>query len=201
MLIGIYGKARSGKDTVANHLFHEWGFVKYSFANPLKSIVAELFDMTNEQMNGDLKEVVDERYGKSPRWLLQHIGTDVFRALYENVWSDLGIRRYNNAKKEHGPDIRMVIPDVRFPNEMEAIKVAGGYIWKTVRPDHEGAKTGIANHPSEVSLDGLPDSAFDSVLSAASGQIPLLLQKAETAVEKILAEHGILKGAGHGRPL
>jgi len=58
-------KAHSGKDTLADYLEEEKGFIKYSFAKKLKSVVADLYGFTHEQMYGELKNVPDPRYIKS----------------------------------------------------------------------------------------------------------------------------------------
>jgi hypothetical protein len=183
MLIGLVGKARSGKDTVANHLAKTHGFRRVAFADKLKEVCMELLDLSQDQCYGDLKEVEDPRYGKTPRWILQYIGTDVFRQIRPNIWVDLVVDRYETLIHGfHG----LAVSDVRFPNEVEAIKLKGGFIWKTERTDHGGASGGIEGHASETSLDGLPDSAFDLVLSAGSGQIQRLYTQADQGVSGIL---------------
>lgn len=199
MLIGICGKARSGKDTVAEHLSCVYGFETYSLAKPLKSLVMDLFQMSHEQAYGDAKEIIDPRYDKSPRWLLQFIGTEVFRDLYDDIWIDAGMREYrkclNDRRQqcvelcEPALDFGFVIPDVRFPNEFEAIKRNGGYIWKTVREDHIGASSGIEGHRSETSLDSIPDSDFDHILHATSGQISFLYKQADEGIFKIRKDY------------
>lgn len=55
-VIGITGKARSGKDTVANLLIEKCGFIRYSFAAPIKDSVQEMFDWNERHREGDLKE-------------------------------------------------------------------------------------------------------------------------------------------------
>jgi len=178
MLIGIMGAARSGKDTIATHLKYKYGFIPYSFATPLKDVVGDLFDLSHDQLYGELKEVIDPRYDKSPRWLLQYIGTDVFRKLYPNCWVDKGVRMYRKRLEEDG-EVRMVIPDVRFRNEFDAIKEAGGHVWKTVRTDHHGASGGIEGHPSEVEMQSIPDKEIDMVVSAVTGELGKLYEAAD----------------------
>ena len=80
MLIGFMGIKGSGKDTCADLLIQNYGFMKKSFADPLKHACKELFLFTNEQVFGTQlqKETPDPRwFGCSPRVALQYVGTDL----------------------------------------------------------------------------------------------------------------------------
>lgn len=57
MIISVSGYARSGKDTMADVLIKEKGFIKMSFAKALKDICKEVFELTEEHVNGDLKDI------------------------------------------------------------------------------------------------------------------------------------------------
>lgn len=187
MIIGLHGKAKSGKSTVANRLF-DHGFDEMTFAYPLKELVANLFDMTWDQVcDEELKEKIDLRYGMSPRRILQHLGTDVFREMYPNVWIDHLIRRKNKIERQ-APGTRLVVSDVRFKNEKEAIEKEGGYVWKIVRRENPGSSSGFQGHPSECDLDGVHDSSFSAVLTASSGDVEGLLARADEEVSKLLKE-------------
>ena len=48
-LIGLTGKARSGKDTVANYLFNQHGYTRIAFADPVKLAAQQVFGLTHEQ--------------------------------------------------------------------------------------------------------------------------------------------------------
>jgi hypothetical protein len=63
-LIGVCGTAGSGKDTVADILVLEHGFVKVAFADPLKRICRELHLFTDEQLWGPsrARNAADTRY-------------------------------------------------------------------------------------------------------------------------------------------
>lgn len=188
MLIGLHGKAQSGKSTVAEHLFTH-GFDEMTFAYPLKELVVDLFDLSWDQvLDEELKEKIDLRYGMSPRRMLQHLGTDVFREIYPNIWVDHLIRRIKRLKKDK-PELRIVASDVRFKNEKEAIEKEGGYVWKIVRRGNTGSSSGIEGHASECDLDSVPDSDFSAVLVAESGDIEGLLGKADQEVSKLLKEN------------
>ena len=188
MLIGLHGKAQSGKSTVAEHLFTH-GFDEMTFAYPLKELVVDLFDLSWDQvLDEELKEKIDLRYGMSPRRMLQHLGTDVFRQMYPNIWIDHLVRRAKRLKKT-GQGERLVVSDVRFKNEKEAIEKEGGHVWKIVRGNNPGSASGFEGHASECDLDSVPDSDFSAVLVAESGDIKGLLGKADQEVSKLLKEN------------
>lgn len=139
MIIGICGLIGSGKDTIASHLVEQHGYERYSWASPLKDITAQLFGWDREMLEGTTaeqraeREIKDEwwsaKLGKSwtPRYALQYMGTEVMRnALDPNIWVLAGMKRI--AGKQN-----VVIPDTRFPNEIQAIREMGGKIWNVRR--------------------------------------------------------------------
>ena len=138
MIVGICGFIGSGKDTAADYLvnFHE--FRRESFAATLKDAVAAVFGWDRDMLEGRTKqarewrEQVDpwwsERLGMpnlTPRWVLQYWGTEVCRkAFHDDIW----IASLENKLRTSLDDL--VISDCRFPNEIAAIKRAGGsVIW------------------------------------------------------------------------
>ncbi len=120
MLIGLAGKKGSGKSTAAAAVIDK-GARSYSLATPLKLLIGQCYQLSHEQLFGELKEIVDERYGKTPRQLLQEVGTDVLRAYDPNIWVHCLPYLVKAA-------ITTIIDDVRFPNEVKAIQAAGGVV-------------------------------------------------------------------------
>ena len=123
--IGIAGRARAGKDTVAQFMidyFHSFGIqaVRVGLADKVKEIVADLYGFSHEQCHGSLKDVIDFRYGFTPRFAFQRFGTEVARQVYQDTWV--------NYVLDHSVDGVTIIPDVRFHNEAEAILNRGGLI-------------------------------------------------------------------------
>ena len=118
MIVGLIGKKGHGKDTFADYLVEHYGFVKLSFAEPLKKVCKELFLLTDEQLYDPMeKEKVDERWGKSPRQLMQIIGTDILRKYYdEKIWVNLLLKKMEHYKKKN-----IVICDIRHPNELDLV--------------------------------------------------------------------------------
>jgi hypothetical protein len=136
MIIGICGFIGSGKDTVADYLvnFHE--FRRESFASTLKDAVANVFGWDRTMLEGRTKEArewreqVDPWWAErldmptlTPRWVLQFWGTEVCRkSFHDDIWIASLENKIRNSKDN------VVISDCRFPNEISAIKNAGGTI-------------------------------------------------------------------------
>ena len=133
MLIGIVGLIGSGKGTVSDRLVQKHGYIKDSFAKSLKDAVAAMFNWDRNMLEGDTKssrhwrEQPDafwsERLGKpvTPRWVLQHFGTEVMRGqMYDGIWLDSCMGRYKGQNT--------VIAGTRFINEIKTIKAHGGII-------------------------------------------------------------------------
>lgn len=115
-IVGIAGPARSGKDTLAD-TFKEAGFRRFALADPMKEHLARVFDWSIDHLYGDLKDVVDPKWGFSPRKALQLYGTEFGRALRDDFWIE-----YANVTL--GPGL-WVIPDIRFDNEAEFCRANG----------------------------------------------------------------------------
>jgi hypothetical protein len=146
MLIGVSGKKRAGKDTAGKFLVEDHGFKAMAFAEPLKEAAKIIFGWTEEHVNGRLKEVIDPFWGFSPRWALQHMGTEAMRKVIDDqIWVKATMRKALPLVKAGG---NVVITDVRFPNEANAIREAGGQLWRVER---QGLET--SDHASETALD------------------------------------------------
>jgi hypothetical protein len=140
MIIGFVGLIGSGKDTAADYLVNTHGFRRDSFANTLKDAVACVFGWDRTLLEGRTKEAREWREQRdewwstrlgmdiTPRWILQYWGTDVCRKSFHN---DIWIASLENKIRKTGDNI--VISDVRFPNEIDAIHNAGGLVVRIKR--------------------------------------------------------------------
>jgi hypothetical protein len=186
MIIGVCGLIGSGKDTIADYLQNIHEFRRESFASTLKDAVAAVFGWDRELLEGRTKESrawreqVDPWWSArldmpdlTPRWVLQHWGTEVVRrSFHDDTW----IASLENKLRKTGDDV--VISDCRFPNEIAAIKRAGGTVIRVVRgPEPNwyntalGANSGIATdqnllkqlgvHASETAWIG---TDFDAIV-------------------------------------
>lgn len=157
-LIGLTGKARSGKDTIASYLWHSAGFTRIAFADPLKLAAQNIFGLTDGQTwDDELKEVVIERIGLSPRQIFQKLGTEAVRNVFgESTWLKRWLVGYDFLKETDD----IVVPDVRFDNENALIKSLGGIIVEVRRGPGLVGSTG--DHASEHGLSTLPDVVIEN---------------------------------------
>ena len=178
MLIVVLGKKGSGKDTFSDYIIEKHGFIKYSFADPLKKGLQHFFNLTDEQLyDPKIKEMVDPRWGVSPRQLFQVIGTDVFqyslKKFLPNInstdnndtrthWVILFKQWYEkllNENQNQNPNV--IIADGRFIHEIEEIKKMGGKIIKVIRPVFDNNKD---MHKSEMEMDEIPTEYIDNII-------------------------------------
>jgi hypothetical protein len=136
MIIGVCGFIGSGKDTIADYLTNFHGFRRESFASTLKDAVSQVFGWDRTLLEGrtaearEWREQVDPWWAErldmptlTPRWVLQYWGTEVARkSFHDDIWIASLENKLRNSKDN------IVISDCRFPNEIQAIKKAGGQI-------------------------------------------------------------------------
>lgn len=175
MIIGLAGRKGCGKSSVAEILHEKYGYRKMSFASPLKEMLLAMGLTEDEVYNIDLKEKKIERYGKSPRELMQICGTEFARNMVcEDVWV-----KALEAKIEPEFDDMIVIDDVRFPNEAEMIRKKGGRI---IRVTRTGQELGMVDtHTSEA---GIPLELIDHEIKNVSCYITDL----EAATVRVMEE-------------
>jgi hypothetical protein len=121
----------------------------------------------------------------TPRYALQTLGTEWGRNCYEDVWIEYGIRIAKELNQtgyctytekeglvEHEKDQGLiggvVFSDLRFKNEFEAVRKAGGILIRIKREGYEGG-VGIAGHASEAEQKEVSDSYFDYVIENPAG--------------------------------
>lgn len=183
-IIGIAGRKRAGKDTLASALATKYGYERVSFADPLKAIVADvnpIIEAYDSGPYGGAQEwrLHDELHHNSSenmppysphaweaaktmpevRRLLQALGTACREHIDSDVWIKAAMRKVT-AHQHAGRNV--VIPDVRFPNEAEAIKLLGGIVVRINRPGVTAGTAAIDLHPSETAMDNYP--MYDAVI-------------------------------------
>lgn len=159
-----------------------WPHIKmYNFSDELKKMCYELFDIpieclygTDEQKNQKQEHLQWENMPgvglfnmtkmagnqgvkggeMTSREFMQYLGTEIMRNMYAPVWTNATMKRIAREQSEIS-----VICDVRFPNEVKAIKDSGGHVIKLERNMHPED-----NHASESSLDCMDKSEFSLIV-------------------------------------
>lgn len=157
MIISLSGFRGSGKDTAADYLVKQYGFVRLPWAAPLKDVVSILFGWDRTKLNGSTPEdrlwraQPDTYWEEKLDWFnnpaskrkelsrftplvaLQYVGTDLFRDMISpNFWVAINERHFSSHD-------RIVITDTRFPQEIQAIKS---------HPDHTGHCLEVHRNPT-----------------------------------------------------
>lgn len=162
LLIGLSGKRGSGKDTAVDYLKERYGFQRMAFADNVRRACQAVFFMTDEQLNGRLKETPDLYWDMTPRYAMQHLATEGMRHVFgDNVWIKSMFR------DDTWSMIDTAISDVRFLSEIEAVKARGGKIVRLLRNPYPHERTLFQRltgrnrlHQSERELDRYEDWDF-----------------------------------------
>lgn len=175
LIVGLSGKKRSGKNSVyflSKILVDEddTGVLrKVSMADALKEIAIGL----------GWNEVKDDK----GRRLLQLLGTQVCReCIDDGYWVKRAEERIQKLLAEPKPPKLIMIPDIRFPNEVEMVRRLGGELWRVRRPVIEYTQTDT--HISETALDNYTD--WDVRLIA--NNMDELFQVVKVQVERLQKE-------------
>ena len=181
MIVGFVGKKGSGKSTAAKFLEEEHGFCRHNFKDAL---IAELKHKMPETLRemvhavalvSDGEWTVDRLFAEKPpiaRALLQNYGTDVRRADDPEYWVDLW---RNFALVPDNKNI--VVDDVRFENEAQAIRDMGGCLIRIMK--NSPVVTEQDNHPSETEQD---DIVVNHEIVVEKGDLKTLKERVFRAV-------------------
>lgn len=158
-LIGLSGKAGSGKTTVARFLCTAFDWREVSLADPIRAGLNAMLGIPVDLMfDQQRKNEVLPGVQLSARELMQSLGTDWGRSMVDDrVW----IRQATAsiaAIRRSAPDARgVVVPDIRFANEAEWIRSMGGQVWHIgdrKMGGSYGMPTAAAEHASEAGITG-----------------------------------------------
>lgn len=158
-LIALYSPVMGcGKSTAAQYLDEKHSFLRMSFAAPLKGMLYELLTHSMGFDSCDVQEMLHGSDKERPipgleplttRTLAQTIGTDWGRKLDPDFWVKIMAARLKRCSFD-----RVVIDDMRFPNEYDLVVKLGGLPVLLIRPGAQATN----NHPSEGQLAGKPFS-------------------------------------------
>ena len=155
-IIAICGVKRSGKDTLADYIVSRYGFEKIRIADPLKHMCKGLFGLTDAQIEGDDKEVIDPRWGVAPRAILQFVGTEMFQFKLQKLMPHVGRSFWMRQLLETHTHGCFVISDMRFLHEYEILKAAEPdlVVIKLMRDTVKS--NSFSEHSSEKEWDRIP---------------------------------------------
>ncbi|MBC8132300.1 MAG: hypothetical protein H7X95_04910 [Deltaproteobacteria bacterium] len=165
----------------------------------MKRAVQKVFGFSDAQLWGTQaeKEEIDSRYGFSPRWLLQRLGTEGLRDEFgEDIHLQAllhGLRKEEQARALQGAatPCLYVVDDVRFPNDARFIAQGGpgfvGAVLKIVATDVPAPSH--AGHASELSIDDVSDTDIAAtVVSSRALGVPHLVAE----IDRVLLNSPLL---------
>jgi len=194
-VIALSGWKRSGKDTVAEYLVKDKGFVRLGFADVLKDMVSEQYNIPREwcddpefkekpikympvDSEDDFAEMIHSFMHKelnsgywTPRTLCILEGS-VKRAARSDYWTKKVIDKIfsiDSNKQLDNTEALVVISDLRFQSEIKQLKQAFGEDLITLRINRFDEPS--SNDPTERDLDKYE---FDKIVENKSTIINLI---------------------------
>jgi hypothetical protein len=180
-LIGLTGLAGTGKDTVREMLERDHGFTGLAFADPIRQMIRTLLAENGfdpEYMDDRaLKELPIPALGVSYRNLAQTLGTEWGRkCMGRRFWLQIAHAFIIEQRRQGGREF--VVSDVRFANEAEWIKEAGGEVWRIERRaaapvrDHESERHVVAIEADRVIVNnGTVEDLWCQVSALVGGEV------------------------------
>lgn len=200
LILGVSGRKRSGKDSLAARLVSDHGFTRIAFADPLKAVAQDVnpwIRVEDDELGliygpgsswlgrgpdyHRLFDIVDShgwetaKEFREVRRILQDLGVAVRDHVGDTTWMEAAL---DAADRVPGP---VVIPDVRFPNEAAEVEAEGGYLVRVSRPGLPADDL----HVSETALDDLtPDFVVrnDGTLDDLHAEADRLAETLRTAL-------------------
>jgi hypothetical protein len=166
-VIAFSGKAGSGKSTSASYLVDHYGYTLLKFADPMKDMLRAL-GLGSFELEGSGKEMPCFLLGgKTPRFAMQTLGTEWGRdTLSYDIWVTAWLHRAESLIKSGK---KVVCDDVRFPNEVEAVKKLSGvliHIKDPTRVDHSDShisESGGLQHDFRILNNGTITELYEKV--------------------------------------
>lgn len=151
MIIGFSGKKGIGKNFYSNYLIKNHNFKEISFAYPLKKSLQIILNLSNEEVNGKLKDEYNEKYNCYNRELLQWLGTDIFREEFNKKFNYKGSVWVDNVENilKNNKNTNYVITDIRFQNEIDMIHKYNGIIINISDNNNNINENKLNQHKSE----------------------------------------------------
>ena len=169
-LIGLTGRKRSGKSTAAECYVDDAHFAEVQIAGPIKNGLELMFGLSPRHFTDPvLKEQPMPGFDVSPRVAAQTLGTEWGRELFgEDVWIKLAMIRASGLLRRHYNGV--VFSDVRFDNEADMIRKAGGIIIEVLRPgldDQDAHRSEAGLSPDRIDASIINDSDIEHLKATA----------------------------------
>lgn len=169
-VVGLTGRAGSDKDAAAAVLVSRHGFTSYAFSTPLQDVLLAMDPYVGERTR--LRAVIDDlgwkralddpRHGPALRRYMVTLG----QAMRAQFGDDVLVKHLRRRlADEYGPDLagaRVVVRDVRLPDEARLVNDLGGRVVAVVSP-------GVPRRPHDLRTE-LPDELVHGTVSAEAGQ-------------------------------
>lgn len=178
--IGFFAQKRSGKDTAADFVCDKLAWKKVGFADPIKKIFSETFNVSYEFIEEwKTKKEIPPGFNGLIRDGLVNIG-DGFRQTLSNVW----INKLFNDHKE-----KVAICDGRYINEANTIQSKDGItvlIWRKDFENNDNSPSEQEVMPFVKELKGTPSRILNTkpfdIWLTNDGTIEDFHQKIDTIV-------------------
>lgn len=185
-IIGLYGKKGVGKNFVADRIAkvidkkttqpESPPYRMFAFADPIKRFCVDALGLPGKACYGndqDKATLTDYDWGQMPfshqktgrmtvREVMQVVGTELGRNIWgKGIWADCLTR--NIGRYLDDPKVKVafaIVTDVRFPNEVEAIKQCGGKVWVIRGPQRIARTSRGDEHESEKLQDDMCGDAI-----------------------------------------
>lgn len=153
--VALVAPKNTGKTTFAKALEDWYGFTRLSFADPVKMSVVYAVNAFLQDQGLSLRVTANDlhRNKEAFRMGMQWLGTEIMRDLCgrESHWVDNLIKRVEQIE-DHATERRrisaIVVDDVRFQNEAQALKSRGFVLVRLIRDTHQS----VDQHKSEKNL-------------------------------------------------
>jgi hypothetical protein len=191
-LIGLAGRAGTGKSTIARLLCEQHAFVEIALADPIKRALAAMLGLTSAYFHDPFTKdmPIDWLRNTTPRRLMQTLGTGWGRQIIaDDLWLILARRRIERltAQAAHMHIAGIVISDLRYADEAAFVRAQGGTVWHIVRPappvEAHSSEAGITAQPGDRTCDNTGD-----------------LDRLETTLDHLLHTPFTHHGAAHAHP-
>jgi hypothetical protein len=178
MIIGLTGVSDSGKGWVSAHLSQRYGFAALRIGDPVSRMIEAGFGLSGEG-SANRGQTVPWLGGLTIRQLKRSLGADWGR---RQVSTDVWVKMWERALPQAGQ--RVVTDDLRFPNEIAALRAAGGLVWHVERPGYGPDETSESRAARDMPCDGwlVNDTSIAALLRRVDVKVTTLFAEMKEAI-------------------